>query len=549
MKIKFINFKMVIKLFLPFIFVTFTNAILQETTYYDGDLIEISLSNYTNASIPKFQKIIISNNSNIAIKIDNIPAFINFIVLQLHTYNYEVSLKYDGIITDANIVNGRNIGLVNFKSKSGVIKNYVENTNNHSVTSMIAVVGYGPNSPIPGGCSMEGQTKIAPYLNIDYNDTVISVFGGPSALQSNITVCDATNGIKHEFYHIFLPEWDFSEETYFANLVKMMSLDGLLKNSFLASESASGPLMMRKFSSYPGIGRAFTVVAKTSDGGYSIYVPAFTYSCNTEFNTDECALKMSTFVKIEIAFLAFLGIFICYNGHRYFMLNLFIMGTIFGTVVSYILLVRNFTNDIDYVMFATSIGIVFGIIWTAIWWFIQKPILSIFIPIFNACFLITCFLFPFPDYGIFAIFNVNFWVTFFSITLVLVFLAITRPHSSSILSSSLVGAYMVIASLAVFVGSTVPYIFINVIRRATIDGFNDADILVPYQVPDVMLWLFSIVLMLFGRFYQLSYAKGRPPFPPVPAILRQDDERTALISETTSPTYTLASETPSLPQI
>jgi hypothetical protein len=62
----------------------------------------------------------------------------------------------------------------------------------------------------------------------------------------------------------------------------------------------------------------------------------------------------------------------------------------------------------------------------------------------------------------------------------LVLLSFTR--SASILSCSIVGAFAIVTPIDHYIGSSLKYILVNVVRRATVPDFNLAVICFPFQV-------------------------------------------------------------------
>ena len=59
-----------------------------------------------------------------------------------------------------------------------------------------------------------------------------------------------------------------------------------------------------------------------------------------------------------------------------------------------------------------------------------------------------------------------------------------------ILSSSLWGSYMIIASFSYFLGGILQYIIINVIRRASVPEYASAHLVTPFRVIGKELFLF-----------------------------------------------------------
>ena len=199
----------------------------------------------------------------------------------------------------------------------------------------------------------------------------------------------------------------------------------------------------------------------------------------------------------------------------------------------------------------------------AIWWFA---------PVFIN--LLSCFTgFEFLTH------DFNFWSAFFCSWLVLpvIFITFTRLVSerfsftfsmqvtwtfaqANIISCAVLGSYAVIIPIDHYIGSSLKYIIVNIVRRATIRGFGRTVLDPPYQDNGkawawkvfylVMYWLFFVVfchiidliltiawvgLSVSGIVFQYVRERKRPPFSPPADMWRRTgylSEQTPLISET-----------------
>lgn len=116
--------------------------------FSDGGYVNISLENYNTSSIAghliKDVKQILPL-STIILNVIRIPETVRFIVVQAHTFQYNVTLSYDAILSPHSFINGTNLGLVQLISKSQSNATfYIQNTNARpSITVLITVQGYG----------------------------------------------------------------------------------------------------------------------------------------------------------------------------------------------------------------------------------------------------------------------------------------------------------------------------------------------------------------------------------------------------------------------
>ncbi|PNF21549.1 hypothetical protein B7P43_G12734 [Cryptotermes secundus] len=206
--------------------------------FSDGGYVNISLENYNTSSIAgrliKDVKQILPL-STIILNVIRIPETVRFIVVQAHTFQYNVTLSYDAILSPHSFINGTNLGLVQLISKNQSNATfYIQNTNARpSITVLITVQGYGEEAPVPGGCNVEFSVKTAPYLIISFTESLIFVDSQPASAavpyDKPRPACEP-QVVQHEMYHMFLPERDFSSDSYFDALLKMMTVEDIQLN-------------------------------------------------------------------------------------------------------------------------------------------------------------------------------------------------------------------------------------------------------------------------------------------------------------------------------
>lgn len=116
--------------------------------FSDGGYVNISLENYNTSSVAgRLIKDIkqILPLSTIILNVIGIPETVRFIVVQAHTFQYNVTLSYKSILSPHSFINGTNLGLVQLINKNqSSAKFYIQNTNARpSISVLITVQGYG----------------------------------------------------------------------------------------------------------------------------------------------------------------------------------------------------------------------------------------------------------------------------------------------------------------------------------------------------------------------------------------------------------------------
>lgn len=78
--------------------------------------------------------------------------------------------------------------------------------------------------------------------------------------------------------------------------------------------------------------------------------------------------------------------------------------------------------------------------------------------------------------------DAKFWLSWTGIALAFPLVTISFTKRASIFSCVIVGAFAVIVPIDHYTGGHIKYIMMNIVRRATVDGFNWAVIYAPFQV-------------------------------------------------------------------
>lgn len=84
--------------------------------------------------------------------------------------------------------------------------------------------------------------------------------------------------------------------------------------------------------------------------------------------------------------------------------------------------------------------------------------------------------------------NANFWLAFLCSVLVVVLLVGPMTSRVNLLACAVVGSYAAIVPIDHYIGANLKYIFINIMRRATVPDFNQAIIDPPFQTKGNVHW-------------------------------------------------------------
>nr|XP_023020175.1 transmembrane 7 superfamily member 3-like [Leptinotarsa decemlineata] len=381
-----------------------------------------------------------------------------------------------------------------------------------NVRILLVVAVYDEFDPVPGGCNLTFDTVLAPYQLTSYNDEYITVKSQPPSAYG--VSCD-TSKIKVDMFHLYLPEYDRNNETYFDGIEKMLSVEDILRYGTKVPEIEGYFKFRRLYSSYRGTGEVFGMIA-TYNNKSAAYVPAVSYGCDLMDWDQNCIGPVTGFWKFVCALLLIFGLFVCFLGHRFFKVTLYIIGFTFGVFITYltISLEQNLTVN-EKAITSFVVGFLYGIFWTFIWWKFGIPLLSVnLVFVLSGCLVASVIYYAgVADIDIFTN-DINFWVIFLSIILGCLIIFVPFTRMSHIVTCSFVGSYACITAMNHYVGGNLQYIIINTFRRATVKHFNYAVIDPPFQMLDIVNSFLWVVLFLFGVFVQIRDQHGKPPFPP-----------------------------------
>ncbi|KAK4886783.1 hypothetical protein RN001_003054 [Aquatica leii] len=465
----------------------------------------------------------------VIIDIINATSDNGFFVIQAHSFQYNISLSNTQEFKTDSVVVGTNIGLVESPLMTKTLyRYYLSNAETPNVDVFLAVIVYEESDPIPGGCNMVFNTHYAPYQIITYDENMITVDASPAKASS----CDILTLPRLDMYHLYLEEETFDKNTYFNGIANFLTVKHIKKYGTKVSDSVKHLPLRRYYNAYKSTGTIFAIIANSHNYS-SAYVPAVSYACDINNWEENCVGPVSMTWKLLFAVILFMGIFMCYFGHRFFRMAMFLFGFLFGSFIFYIAI--NIVNNVTVeqsVGYALIFGSVYGICWLLLWWRYGIPILSVSLPVIFIGYITGCLVFHtgVADLGLFRS-DVNYWSVLFCIIVPITISLLLVTEFANILACGVVGATAVIIIVDYYIGASIRYIILNNIRRAMVPKFYLAILDPPFQYKDIILCVVWTGLVLFGVLVQRKLQLGKPPFPPHRSLIRIPWERTPLLSQ------------------
>ncbi|XP_032687137.1 transmembrane 7 superfamily member 3-like [Odontomachus brunneus] len=505
-------------LVLPLLLGNATTA-LEDATIKPDSTITTSLLNYRENDVFK-KRLNLPPSSGLTIIVTDASAF-SFIVLQVHTYQYNATLAYDETLLDKvseGSLFGSNIGLyLKTRNVTGPMQVFLKHYNVHKLDALLVIVPYGLNAPIPGGCNMEFEIEIAPYQKLRVENEMIIVDAQPAAaLAANgSTISCNKNPVQHRMYRLHLSMQDFNPETYFDAIASMLTVRDVARNGTEISPAPSISAMRRIYSMYAGTGFVYAVVA--TYGNYSsAYVPTFSYGCSPVLYPKSCQVLNGTFSMVLCAIVLFIGFLSVVIGHKpkHACADRLLSDCAFGGFVGY-------TFAVAVGVSGTTISILIGLL-LAIFTMCVSPcvrVLGLKKPLFlllcnlPLAFLCGCIAYLFAPAGMYYVlqYDWSFWTIFVSLVLALAMLLMITFQVAEIIARAVFGSFLLIIALDYYTNTNLKYIIITMIRRITIPKFCSAFVYPPIQGEDLTLICIWIVLILL-RFFRICRAQVSKPF-------------------------------------
>ncbi|XP_042205664.1 transmembrane 7 superfamily member 3-like [Homarus americanus] len=316
-------------------------------------------------------------------------------------------------------------------------------------------------------------------------------------------------------------EKDLSENKYWNMLIATSTLKGLRENAKCVVEAKNNNTaeqLSHWFVSYSGVGAVITVVVSYNNSHGTLYSSTVSYGCDfIEAEEYRCTKLVTPMAKFFCASLLFIGGILLFLGHRWLNFTMFIAGFLFFWCVFFLPFAQVNRNNIIGLEWGTLIGAVAGgIVWLIGWHKFQRPFHSSLLIIVMTVIFVGMVVTYFLRYAIapkttnlaaFVVFPVFFAIVIIAYSIV----DIKKVH---IFSCALLGSYAFTVPFAFYFGSSLTYIVINVIGLMTVMDYSEAVGYPPFQVCDIILLCFWILLFISGMAYQLYREKSSPPFHP-----------------------------------
>ncbi|CAN7937243.1 unnamed protein product, partial [Ixodes hexagonus] len=460
----------------------------------------------------------------------NVPSTTRYLLFQSHTQMAPVTLSYSAQSPAPSSTSdtGTNVGLVvllDAWAADAVV--YIHNLNQGNVTALLVVSAHDTSDPVPGGCNMEFPVEVSPFLRLSLGSADASLeFQHASAgapRESPPPQCDRDLSTFHyDLYLYYLDQWDFSEAHYFEAMSHMLDPSSMKSSAHAVRAYRDNPKTRALFFTYPGEGAIYNVIVRqTTRSGQvyeAAYVPVATYGCLWFSRVDACNERGGAWALFVSLLLSLAGLVICFRGHRFFSFQMFFFGFLALSLISFMLFTKVTRMSANEGVLAALLGgVLGGIFWMLLWYFLAIPVLSIVLPGLLLGFLIAAiFLFTPIGEAAFLQSSISYWIFLGCCTLVPLLLLLPQTKLLSILSCSLVGSYSGILVADVYLGTSLSYVVLNVIRRSLVPGGYSATNQVPFQMNDVLLSLTWGGLCIMGVVLQTWSERGRAPFPQSP---------------------------------
>ncbi|EFN73616.1 Transmembrane 7 superfamily member 3 [Camponotus floridanus] len=471
-------------------------ATLENTTTHNesaSDSVGITVSLWNHNKNDAFkQRINLVPFNHLNITVTDIPSDIWFIILQIHTFQYNATIAYNNELLDkesSRSLFGSNIGLyLKTHNVTTPLQVFLKHNNVYNLDALLVIVAYDQNAPIPGGCNMEFDIEVAPYQKLHIENEMIIVDSQPASILANrsLIFCEI-NPMQHKMYRLYLPRQDFTPETYFEAIASMLTTQNILQNGDEVPLALMKTLMRHIYSAYTGTGSVYAVIA--TYGNYSsAYIPIFTYACSPLVYPETCQILNDTFAKMICALVLIIGFLSIIIGHKYASTDRLISSCMMGGIFGYILAIS--INDYN-----TAINMLIGSISAILAVALTYPLDSIsnctFLYNLPLGFLCSCIAYLYAPAWMFYILenNLLFWLMFASLMVTIAILLSQMPYIAKILTRVVFGSYFMIIAIDYYTGSNLKYIILTFIRRITISEFRLAFVYPPYQDAGMLLSL------------------------------------------------------------
>ena len=392
---------------------------------------------------------------------------------------------------------------------------YILNPHNYSVVVVAMVKAYTVDDPVPGRCDTKHQV---PVLTIDWSQAVIRLNFSKASL--SLFECNSPKAVQYRVYHMYLHRDGWGEGD--RDLQFMEAIGNFSEIEDIEARGKQVNTLGNKvnrliFASYQPMGSLYAVIA-TQGNGSSVYALGHTYGCHVDHISGVCPDTSHTVTKVASAICIFMGLVMAFAGHRFFLTSQFFFGFYAGGFVGYILLSSAHLHFVEIFSLSVLSGFVMAILVSGLWFFLGIPVLSVLLPTLEVgIILASSILFLLPQHSLLSLTDdLYYWLVFLCLMLAMPVILLAFTQKASILSCVILGSTVIALPVDYFLGTGLRFIFINVVRRASVPKFHLALPLPSWQTEDMMVVACWLGVAMAALITQLLVERRKPPFPPAP---------------------------------
>jgi len=467
-----------------------------------------------------------------------------FLVFEAHCRTSRILMSYVEDLSKSNFVNStgpalmyQNDGMGSRTRDPGV---YIQNPHNYSLHVLAMVKAYTADDPVPGLCDTKYIfSKSAPFLTLDFNLAIIRLNFTRASLPGPDFECIRPKLVQYRVFQVYLPMKGCREgsknEQFECAIKNFNEIDDIEANG-MQVHSLGRNMIRLVFASYAPMGSLYAVIAEQGNGS-SVYALGHTYGCHVDPQTGECPDTQHTITKVTCAICIFMGLVMGFAGHRFFITSQFFFGFYAGAFVGFILLSSAGLNFQETFWLTVLCGLAVAFMVSSLWFFLGIPVLSVLIPTLEVGIILASSILFLPYLNTPALTNNSYyWLVFVCLMLAVPVILLAFTQKASILSCVIVGSTVTAIPVDIFLGTGLRFIFVNVVRRASVPRFHEA-LIVPFiQTEDLMVVACWHAVLIAALVTQLLVERRKPPFPPAPfqqwrwrrqVVMEGDDNETA----------------------
>ncbi|XP_067902596.1 transmembrane 7 superfamily member 3-like [Heterodontus francisci] len=459
----------------------------------------------------------------------NITQQTAFVVTQVYSYKQNVTVSLSKSFPADSSYTSSSAGVVLMLKAAAVTATFYIQAGEEMVSAVLFAVPYTALDPVPGACNTEFVLENDPNLHLMYNVYETAVMFAPANLGTERHLpppaCDVKTDahtrwrLTYDIYQYFLPENDLTMESLLKGMSKMSSVQNIEKNGIKITTASSFQQTIVYGNSYVGTGVIYNVVVRDPHLKTSAsYAPVSTYACNLSSKGYMCKDSDGAFnyIRLLCTVIGVYGLMLCLIGHRIFETEFLFFGFLIFGFISFVLVSRfSAFNFISRLGIMVGAGLLGGLVVTLVRCRFGIPVSCVGFVGLVLGFLVAAIIFFTPLANITILRNdVNFWIIFACVTLIVPTVLILLPRALNIITCALVGSYAVIIAVGVYIYTSLTYIILNVIKRAIHSDFAKVESDAPFQNRDIILTFIWAVLFVTGVTLQSFLERNRLPFPP-----------------------------------